>query len=114
MSHRDSSNHVGLPGGGKAIVGRSTVVATNVSLDVAEAEQAGSQHWKDEQIQIFASVELDRRHVNRCAVRMIRGEESRTKYDLFISHSLRNSGTQLTKRRILNELSRIREVGCTI
>jgi len=90
-------------------VAKDKVMATKLALEVAAEEQKTSEHWRDGREHVFACIENDRREINRCALRTLRGQET-LRNDLFISHSLRAHYTQQMKRRIVSELSRIQPV----
>uniref|UniRef100_A0A061QNP5 Wd40 repeat-containing protein n=1 Tax=Tetraselmis sp. GSL018 TaxID=582737 RepID=A0A061QNP5_9CHLO len=94
-----------------------TVTNTDVELSVALDEPVNlqafveSNHWRPGYEHLFVDFETRLREVNRFLARSQRGHNSEVETDLFISHSQRNEHTQQRKRRLVTELSRLREGG---
>eukprot|EP00873_Tetraselmis_striata_P027865 jgi/Tetstr1/448129/TSEL_035422.t1 len=89
-------------------------VAAMIGLEVAATSAA--DHWLSGQEARFVAQEADLRELNQKAARLISandvtGAEDSVTYDAFLSHSFRGAGTQELKRKLICELSRVREGG---
>eukprot|EP00873_Tetraselmis_striata_P045120 jgi/Tetstr1/465384/TSEL_010070.t1 len=104
------------PGGRRLPVLHSAKVAATIGLELA-AERT-NDHWATGHEPRFIKTETELRELNRKAARLtsagseVTGSDGlRLAYDAFLSHSFRRADTQELKRRLISELSRVREGG---
>lgn len=113
VAHRAGPKH-----GGQRY--RSNRVSTDIAMELESASEAN--HWGTGQEGTFVEKEAALRELNRRATSLKFGnagansvtgdakEVHNEVYDLFVSHCLRSESTQELKRRLIVELSRVRNV----